>query len=123
MCWPIYTAAANSRTLSPSSLIMATRDPGRRPALVWLAAITLLAGALRFYGIRWAAPYFHFHMDEHYVFLGATELRVSTQDAARLYKFFMYPPLVMHLVNAVRWTYEWVAGRELDHFFLQPYPR
>jgi 4-amino-4-deoxy-L-arabinose transferase-like glycosyltransferase len=82
----------------------------RRTALIGLTAITVFGAALRLYGIRWAAPYFHFHMDEHYVFLGATKLRESTQAAADLYKFFMYPPLVMHLVNAARTVYEWFGG-------------
>ncbi len=93
---------------------LSSRDPDRRLALWCLAAITFLAAVLRFAGIRWGAPYFQFHMDEHYVFLGAAKLRVSIQSAVNEYKFFMYPPLVMHLVNIVRWTYEQIAGRALD---------
>ena len=73
------------------------------------AALTLvvaLAAALRFYGLAWGAPYFHFHIDEHFVFVGAERLRVSMQAAATSGKFFMYGPLPMHLLNGVVWLYE-----------------
>ena len=39
------------------------------PAALSLAVV--LAGALRFYGLAWGAPYFHFHIDEHFVFSSA----------------------------------------------------
>jgi 4-amino-4-deoxy-L-arabinose transferase-like glycosyltransferase len=76
---------------------------------VALAIITAVGGALRFYNLAWGAPYYHFHMDEHYVFMGADHLRNSLREAALSGKFFMYGPLPMYLVNAVRWIYEAVA--------------
>jgi 4-amino-4-deoxy-L-arabinose transferase-like glycosyltransferase len=78
-------------------------------ALLALTVITALGGALRFYNLAWGAPYFHFHMDEHYVFMGADHLRNSLREAALSGKFFMYGPLPMYLVNVVRWIYEAVA--------------
>jgi 4-amino-4-deoxy-L-arabinose transferase-like glycosyltransferase len=73
---------------------------------VALALVVALAAALRFYGLAWGAPYFHFHIDEHFVFVGAERLRVSMQAAATSGKFFMYGPLPMHLLNGVVWLYE-----------------
>jgi 4-amino-4-deoxy-L-arabinose transferase-like glycosyltransferase len=73
------------------------------------AALTLviaLAAALRFYGLGWGAPYVHFHIDEHSVFVGAERLRESMRAAAMSGKFFMYGPLPMHLLNGVVWLYE-----------------
>src|SRR3954468_9212881 len=81
----------------------------RSRALLSLAIITALGGALRFYNLGWGAPYFHFHMDEHYVFMGADLLRTSMRDAALSGKFFMYGPLPMYAVNALRWAYETLA--------------
>jgi hypothetical protein len=72
----------------------------RVPAAIWLGLIVLAAAALRFYGLAWGAPYFHFHIDEHYVFVGAELLRHSMKAAATLPKFFMYGPLPMHMLNA-----------------------
>jgi 4-amino-4-deoxy-L-arabinose transferase-like glycosyltransferase len=85
------------------------RPERRRLALLALAVVTVLGGALRFYNLAWGAPYFHFHMDEHYVFMGADLLRMSMRAAALSGKFFMYGPLPMYLVDVVRWVYETVA--------------
>jgi hypothetical protein len=82
---------------------------GRARALVMLAAITAVGGALRFYALAWGAPYFHFHIDEHFVFMGADLLRKSMRDAALSPKFFMYSPLPMYLLNVVRAIYEAVV--------------
>lgn len=81
----------------------------RAHALVALAVITAVAGAFRFYNLGWGAPYFHFHIDEHYVFSGADLMRRSMRAAAESDKFFMYSPLPMYLVNALRTGYELVA--------------
>ncbi len=78
------------------------------PAL--LALIVALAAALRFDGLSWGAPYYHFHIDEHFVFAGAERLRVSMEAAANSAKFFMYGPLPMHLLNALVWVYEAIKG-------------
>jgi dolichyl-phosphate-mannose-protein mannosyltransferase len=80
--------------------------PRERAIPAALSLVVILAGVLRFYGLAWGAPYFHFHIDEHFVFVGAERLRVSMQAAAQSAKFFMYGPLPMHLLNAVVWTYE-----------------
>jgi hypothetical protein len=82
---------------------------GRARALTVLAAITVVGGALRFYHLAWGAPYFHFHIDEHFVFMGADLLRKSMRDAALSPKFFMYSPLPMYLLNIVRAIYETVG--------------
>ncbi len=71
-----------------------------------LSLTVVLAGVLRFYGLAWGAPYFHFHIDEHFVFLGADQLRVSMKAAALSGKFFMYGPVPMHMLNALQWAYE-----------------
>jgi 4-amino-4-deoxy-L-arabinose transferase-like glycosyltransferase len=77
----------------------------------WLLASVILAGAfLRFYGLSWGVPYHHFHIDEHFVFVGADLLRESMRKAAMNPKFFMYAPLPMYLVNVVRTAYEWISG-------------
>lgn len=75
-----------------------------------LSLVVILGGVLRFYGLAWGAPYFHFHIDEHFVFVGAERLRSSMEEAARSTKFFMYGPLPMHLLNALVWVYEAVKG-------------
>lgn len=78
----------------------------RARAFTLLALVAAGGAALRFYGLGWGAPYFHFHMDEHYVFMGADLLRKSMRDAALSGKFFMYGPLAMYALNAVRAAYE-----------------
>jgi hypothetical protein len=84
---------------------------GRRVIPAALSLIVVLAGVLRFYGLAWGAPYFHFHIDEHFVFVGADRLRVSMEAAALSAKFFMYGPLPMHLLNGVVWLYERINGQ------------
>ena len=57
-----------------NSLRRSMTDPAflsRPRALLALAVITGLGGAFRFYNLAWGAPYFHFHIDEHFVFVGA----------------------------------------------------
>jgi len=77
----------------------------------WALTVIILAGAtLRFYGVSWGAPYHHFHIDEHFVFVGADLLRDSVQRAAMNPKFFMYAPLPMYFVNVARWVYESMHG-------------
>ncbi len=82
---------------------------GGRLALLALALITIGGGFLRFYGLAWGAPYYHFHIDEHFVFSGAEMLRRSVRDAALSPKFFMYSPLPMYVLNVVRAVYEHLA--------------
>jgi hypothetical protein len=72
--------------------------------------VILFAGALRFYGLGWGAPYFHFHIDEHFVFVGADLLRISMRAAATSVKFFMYGPAPMHLLNGLRWVHDRLWG-------------
>lgn len=78
----------------------------RSRALTVLAVITAIGGAFRFYNLGWGAPYYHFHIDEHFVFQGADFLRESLQKAAESPKFFMYSPLPMYLLNILRAGYE-----------------
>jgi 4-amino-4-deoxy-L-arabinose transferase-like glycosyltransferase len=78
----------------------------RSRALIALAVITAIGGAFRFYNLGWGAPYYHFHIDEHFVFQGADLLRESMQKAAESPKFFMYSPLPMYLLNVLRSGYE-----------------
>lgn len=73
-------------------------------------AATLVAAGLRFYGLSWGAPFFHFHIDEHFVFGPAELLRHSVRDAAMSPKFFMYSPLPMYALNALVWVYSAVVG-------------
>jgi hypothetical protein len=91
-----------------------SRDLGRRPALALLALATAIGAAFRFYNLDWGAPYFHFHMDEHYVFMGADLLRRDPQQAAMSGKFFMYSTGPMYALNYIRAAYEWVTGAALD---------
>jgi hypothetical protein len=84
-------------------------DRSNRRALMMLAVITAVGGAFRFYNLAWGAPYFHFHMDEHYVFMGADLLRKSMRDAALSGKFFMYGPLAMYVLNVMRRVYETIG--------------
>ena len=76
--------------LTPGPRRRSVRLERSRRALVALTVITAIGGALRFYNLAWGAPYFHFHMDEHYVFMGADLLRMSMRAAALSGKFFMY---------------------------------
>lgn len=85
-------------------------DRMRRRHLLALAIITGVGACLRFYGLSKGAPYHHFHIDEHFVFVGADLLRKGMRDAAMSPKFFMYGPLPMYLVNGVRAVYEAIAG-------------
>ena len=77
------------------------RSPTRRQARWILAAITAAGAAFRFYNLAWGAPYYHFHMDEHFVLGPADTLRNDVRAAAMGPKFFMYPPLMMYLINIV----------------------
>ena len=81
-------------------------DLGRRPALIALAVITALGVAFRFYGLGWGAPYYHFHIDEHFVLGPADLLRRNPDEAAMSAKFFMYSPLTMYAINFMRAAYE-----------------
>jgi 4-amino-4-deoxy-L-arabinose transferase-like glycosyltransferase len=81
-------------------------DLDRRTALLLLVAITALAAVFRFDGLAWGAPYYHFHIDEHFVLGPADSMRQSMQAAAAWPKFFMYSPLLMYLVNIGRTIYE-----------------
>ena len=81
----------------------------RRSALL-LALIVAAGGAVRFYNLGWGAPYFHFHIDEHFVFVGAVQLRTNFLEAAGSPKFFIYSPLPMYLTIGVTELYETIAG-------------
>src|SRR5882762_9105893 len=74
-----------------------------------LAAITAVGAAFRFYNLAWGAPYYHFHMDEHFVLGPANLLRSDPRAAAMGPKFFMYGPVMMQLINIVRAAYEGLA--------------
>jgi 4-amino-4-deoxy-L-arabinose transferase-like glycosyltransferase len=78
----------------------------RSRALTSLAVITLIGGIFRFYNIGWGAPYYHFHIDEHFVFQGADFLRESIQKAAESPKYFMYGPFPGYVLNILRAGYE-----------------
>ena len=70
-----------------------------RNRVFWLVALITAAGAgVRFYGLGWGAPYYHFHIDEHFVFMGALAIRDDFFTAATSPKFFMYSPLPMYLL-------------------------
>src|SRR4029453_738433 len=58
------------------------------------------------YNLAWGAPYYHFHMDEHFVIGPADTLRRDVRAAAMGSKFFMYSPMMMYLINIVRGAYE-----------------
>ena len=76
--------------------------------IVCLLFICGIAAALRFTGLSWGAPYFHFHIDEHFVFAGADMLRRSLHEAAASSKFFMYGPLPMWMLNVIRDVHDWL---------------
>jgi hypothetical protein len=77
------------------------------------ALITLGGAVLRAYGLDWGAPYKHFHIDEHFVFLGAVEMRRDFWAAGESPKFFMYGPLPGYLFIGILEIYERVV-RPLD---------
>src|ERR1700694_6031293 len=77
------------------------REIGGTFASVLLLLICGVAAVLRFSYLSWGAPYFHFHIDEHFVFSGADMLRRSLREASLSAKFFMYGPLPMWILNAV----------------------
>src|SRR5260221_1562278 len=74
-----------------------------------LAAICAVAAAFRFTGLAWGVPYFHFHIDEHFVFQGADMLRHSVGEAATSSKFFMYGPGPMWILDGVPAVYDRLA--------------
>lgn len=77
---------------------------------LWLTAIIAAGAVLRFYNLPWGAPYYHFHIDEHFVFSGADMLARDPREAALSPKFFMYSPLPMYALIVVRRAYELVFG-------------
>ena len=81
----------------------------RRVAGLAVALITVAGGAARFYGLNWGAPYYHFHIDEHFVFVGALAIRADFLNAADSPKFFMYSPLPMYLLIVLTEIYERVV--------------
>ena len=81
----------------------------RERALLLLSLITAAGAAVRFYGVAWGAPYYHFHIDEHFVFAGALAIRADFFEAANSAKFFMYSPLPMYFLIGVLETYERIA--------------
>jgi 4-amino-4-deoxy-L-arabinose transferase-like glycosyltransferase len=83
-------------------------------ARAWLALIVAAGAVLRFYGLGWGAPYFHFHIDEHVVFSGADMIARSPREAAESPKFFMYSPLPMYMLIAVRWVWQTATAHRLD---------
>jgi hypothetical protein len=86
-------------------------DLSRRSALLWVAAATAVGAALRFYGLAWGAPYFHFHIDEHIVFTYAESLSRNTKEAAESAKFFMYSPVPMYILNGLTAAYNALVHR------------
>jgi 4-amino-4-deoxy-L-arabinose transferase-like glycosyltransferase len=85
----------------------------RRRAAWILGAITAVGAALRFYNLGWGAPYYHFHIDEHFVLGPADAMHRSMREAVMWPKFFMYSPLLMYLVTILRTAYE-AVGHPLD---------
>jgi hypothetical protein len=73
-----------------------------------LTAIVAVGAAFRFYNLAWGAPYYHFHIDEHFVLGPADLLRRDVRAAAMGPKFFMYSPLMMYMINVVRAAYEFL---------------
>jgi 4-amino-4-deoxy-L-arabinose transferase-like glycosyltransferase len=77
---------------------------------VLLVLIVAAGAAVRFYNLGWGAPYYHFHIDEHFVFAGALEIRRDFLNAGEASKFFMYSPLPMYLLIGVKETWEALFG-------------
>ena len=48
----------------------------------WLLLILAAGAVLRLYNLAWGAPYYHFHIDEHFVLSGADMLARDTREAA-----------------------------------------
>jgi 4-amino-4-deoxy-L-arabinose transferase-like glycosyltransferase len=89
-------------------VVPAVSSVARSTALV-VALITAAAAAVRFLGLAWGAPYYHFHIDEHFVFLGASAIRADFLAAADSPKFFMYSPLPMYMLIGLTELYERLA--------------
>jgi 4-amino-4-deoxy-L-arabinose transferase-like glycosyltransferase len=85
-------------------------SPTLRTTWIVLALITLLGAAGRFFGLGWGAPYYHFHIDEHFVFLGGLAIRDDFFAAAQSPKFFMYSPLPMYALIGLLEIYEGLFG-------------
>ena len=83
--------------------------PSEKQARLLLALITAAGAAFRFYGLGWGAPYYHFHIDEHFVFAGALAIRADFFEAANSSKFFMYSPLPMYVLIALMEIFERIA--------------
>lgn len=72
---------------------------GYRNSLL-VALIALGALAVRFYGLDWGLPY-HFNSDERVMMISAEQIRAADSIAqlpVHDSKFFIYPPLLMHLL-------------------------
>ena len=82
----------------------------RRPHALLLLLIVAAGAAVRFYNLGWGAPYYHFHIDEHFVFAGAIEIRKDFFSAGQASKFFMYSPLPMYILIGVMEVWEAIAG-------------
>jgi 4-amino-4-deoxy-L-arabinose transferase-like glycosyltransferase len=82
----------------------------RRPHALLLLLIIAAGGAVRFYNLGWGAPYYHFHIDEHFVFMGALEIRKDFFSAGQASKFFMYSPLPMYILIGVMEVWDAIAG-------------
>ena len=80
-----------------------------RPHTLLLLLIVAAGAAVRFYNLGWGAPYYHFHIDEHFVFNGALEIRKNFFAAGDSPKFFMYSPLPMYVLIGVMELYERIA--------------
>ena len=81
-----------------------------RPHALLLLLVVVAGAAVRFYNLGWGAPYYHFHIDEHFVFQGALEIRRDFFSAGEASKFFMYSPLPMYILIGVMEAWEAVAG-------------
>ena len=82
----------------------------QRPHALLLLLIVAAGAAVRFYNLGWGAPYYHFHIDEHFVFAGAIEIRKDFFSAGQASKFFMYSPLPMYILIGVMEVWEAIAG-------------
>ena len=77
--------------------------PSKSTENLLLAAILLGALAVRFYGLDWALPY-HFNSDERVMMVCTEQIRAAhsiAQLPVHDPKFFIYPPLLMHLLILV----------------------